>query len=108
MELPGQLDAAFAAVNAGDGHEFAGYFAPSVGVVDDWGKTFRGADAIHSWCAERFILRSAQIELVHTYSTEEGGVMVIANITEAGAAIACTFLVALRDDGTIATMQVTG
>lgn len=108
MDLPGQLDFALAALTAGDGHAFAGYFAPSVGLVDDWGKTFRGAEAIHAWWVERFTSRSAQVELVHAYPTELNHVMVIANITEAEATTACTFLVALNDDGTIATMQVIG
>jgi hypothetical protein len=108
MELPAQLGTALSAVNSGDGLAFASCFTPRVGVVDDWGATFRGAEAIHGWCADRFTQRSAQIELVHAYPTEEGNVMIIANITEAGAAIACTLIVSLRDDGTIATMRVMG
>jgi hypothetical protein len=108
MELPAQLGTALSAVNSGDGLAFAGCFAPSVGVVDDWGATFRGAEAIQGWCTERFTQRSAQIELVHAYPTEQGDVMVIANIAETGGGSACTFVVSLRDDGTIATMRVIG
>ncbi|WP_272938265.1 nuclear transport factor 2 family protein [Mycolicibacterium sphagni] len=108
MELPGRLSTALAAANSGDGRAFAACFTPRTGVVNDWGATFRGSDAIHAWCAERFIDRGAQIELVHVYRTEEGDVMVIATITDEGTAAACSFLVSLKDDGAIATMRVIG
>lgn len=41
-------------VNAHDEQAFLDAFTPE-GVVDDWGRTFTGRDAIQAWSAEEFI-----------------------------------------------------
>jgi hypothetical protein len=108
IELAGQVGTALDAVNSGDSQAFADCFTPSVGIVDDWGTTFRGGETINAWCADRFVRRGAQIVLVHAYPTEDGDLMLIANIADTSASTACSFLVSLEHDGTIATMRVIG
>jgi hypothetical protein len=53
-ELPAPVAAALQAANAHDTGAFLACFAPD-GVVDDWGREFRGADAIRSWSDREFI-----------------------------------------------------
>ena len=47
-ELPPPIRAVFDATNAGDTEAFLDAFTAD-GVVDDWGREFRGRDAIRGW-----------------------------------------------------------
>jgi hypothetical protein len=53
-ELPRQVQAILDAANRGDRAAFLAAFAPD-GVVDDWGREFRGADEIGRWSDGEFI-----------------------------------------------------
>ena len=53
-DLPAPVAAAIDAANRGDAEAFLGCFTPD-GVVDDWGREFRGAAAITGWSDKEFI-----------------------------------------------------
>ena len=53
-ELPEPVARALAAANANDTEAFLACFAAD-GVVDDWGREFRGPDAIRGWSDREFI-----------------------------------------------------
>jgi hypothetical protein len=48
VSLPAPVQAVFDATNAGDTDAFLNAFTPD-GVVDDWGREFRGREAIKGW-----------------------------------------------------------
>jgi hypothetical protein len=52
--LPAPVQAAVDAANANDTAAFLACFTDD-GVVDDWGREFRGADAIRGWSDREFI-----------------------------------------------------
>jgi hypothetical protein len=52
--LPPPVQAILTAANAGDTAGFLACFTPN-GVVDDWGREFRGAEAIQGWSDAEFI-----------------------------------------------------
>lgn len=58
--LPRPVQAAVDAANANDLPAFLASFTPD-GVVDDWGREFRGPDAIAGWSDKEFI--GAQVSL---------------------------------------------
>ena len=53
-DLPDNVAAGLAAANANDTAAFLACFTPD-GVVDDWGREFRGPDEIRRWSDEEFI-----------------------------------------------------
>jgi hypothetical protein len=53
-ELPQQVQVILAAANRGDRAAFLAAFTAD-GVVDDWGREFRGAEEIGSWSDGEFI-----------------------------------------------------
>jgi len=74
-ELPAPVAAALAAANAHDTDAFLATFTPD-GVVDDWGREFRGADAIRAWSDREFI--GVDVTLDVTGSTSDGGATTVA------------------------------
>ena len=52
--LPHPVRALVNAANAGDTEAFLACFTPD-GVVDDWGREFRGGPAIEGWSSKEFI-----------------------------------------------------
>ena len=52
--LPPPVQAILTAAGAGDTPGFLASFTPH-GVVDDWGREFRGAEAIQGWSDAEFI-----------------------------------------------------
>jgi len=52
--LPTPVASAIDAANRGDTAAFLGCFTPD-GVVDDWGREFRGPEAITGWSDKEFI-----------------------------------------------------
>jgi hypothetical protein len=52
--LPAPVAAALDAANGHDTDAFLACFTPD-GVVDDWGREFRGPDAIRGWSDKEFI-----------------------------------------------------
>jgi hypothetical protein len=69
-ELPGPVRAAVDAANRGDTEAFLACFTPD-GVVDDWGREFRGPDAIAGWSAKEFI--GVQVSLAIEGAESAGG-----------------------------------
>ncbi|MGH3360124.1 MAG: nuclear transport factor 2 family protein [Nocardioidaceae bacterium] len=53
-ETPEPLRGFIEAVNDGDTDAFLSYF-PDDGLVDDWGRKFRGHDAIRDWSDKEFV-----------------------------------------------------
>jgi hypothetical protein len=53
-KLPAAVQAVIDAANRGDTETFLACFTPD-GVVDDWGREFRGAPAIAGWSEKEFI-----------------------------------------------------
>jgi hypothetical protein len=53
-DLPAPVAAALDAANANDIDAFLAAFVPD-GVVDDWGREFRGPEAIRGWSDKEFI-----------------------------------------------------
>jgi hypothetical protein len=54
IDLPAPVAAAVEAANANDTDAFLACFTPD-GVVDDWGREFRGPDEIRAWSEREFI-----------------------------------------------------
>jgi hypothetical protein len=54
VNLPPPVRSAIDAANAGDTAAFLAAFTPD-GVVDDWGREFRGPEAITGWSDKEFI-----------------------------------------------------
>jgi hypothetical protein len=59
---PAPVTAAIDAANAGDTAAFLGTFTAD-GYVDDWGRTFRGADAIRGWSDAEFIGKQVRLDV---------------------------------------------
>jgi ketosteroid isomerase-like protein len=77
-ELPAPVAAAVQAANAHDTAALLACFGPD-GVVDDWGREFRGADAIRAWSDQEFI--GVRVSLDVTAVQHEGdAVTITANV----------------------------
>jgi hypothetical protein len=60
--LPTPVAAAVDAANANDRAAFLACFAPD-GVVDDWGREFRGPEAIGGWSDAEFIGQQVSLDV---------------------------------------------
>ncbi|HEY6762793.1 MAG TPA: nuclear transport factor 2 family protein [Baekduia sp.] len=72
--LPAPVQAALAAANAHDVEAFLAVFTPD-GVVDDWGREFRGREPIRGWSDAEFI--GVDVTLDVTAAAERGGETVV-------------------------------
>jgi uncharacterized protein (TIGR02246 family) len=72
--IPQSVAAALAAANANDTEAFLDCFADD-GVVDDWGREFRGREEIRGWSDREFI--GVRVSLEVTAVEELGGATVI-------------------------------
>lgn len=61
-DVPVAVQRALDAANAGDVDAFLGAFTED-GVVDDWGREFRGADAIRGWSDNEFIGKQVTLDV---------------------------------------------
>jgi hypothetical protein len=66
------------AANAGDIDTFLAGFTTE-GVVDDWGREFRGAERIRSWSDAEFIGKRVSLA-VRTVTAREGHTEVVADV----------------------------
>ncbi len=73
-EVPAAVQRLLDAANAGDIDAFLAGFTED-GVVDDWGREFRGADAIRGWSDGEFI--GKQVSLDVTDVTVKSGETVV-------------------------------
>ena len=72
--LPAPVEALLAAANNGDSEAFLDSFTAD-GVVDDWGREFRGRAAIAGWNAKEFI--GVRVSLETTEVVERDGEWVV-------------------------------
>ncbi len=73
-EVPAAVQRLLDAANAGDTDAFLAGFTED-GVVDDWGREFRDADAIRGWSDDEFI--GKQVSLDVTGVTARSGETVV-------------------------------
>jgi hypothetical protein len=80
-ELPAPVRAAVDAANAGDVDAFLTCFLQD-GMVDDWGRHFRGHEAIRRWSDREFIGVHVSLEVtdVATHHAHAGEVTVLAQV----------------------------
>ena len=62
-DIPGAVQSALDAANAGDVDAFLDVFVDGEGAVDDWGRVFRGRDAIRGWSDTEFIGKQVTLEV---------------------------------------------
>ncbi|MCV7259186.1 nuclear transport factor 2 family protein [Mycobacterium shimoidei] len=91
VPLPGPVRKAINAVNAGDTRSFLALFTPNTGYVKDWGRKFRGSEAIRSWSNREFIGRHVKLQVATFYLTDEGDTVVIAEVGGFGFKSPCAF-----------------
>ena len=77
-ELPAPVARAIDAANANDIDAFIACFA-SDGVVDDWGREFRGSDEIRGWSDGEFIGVRVSLEVTEV-ERRDGATVVTANV----------------------------
>jgi ketosteroid isomerase-like protein len=77
-ELPGPVAAALEAANANDTAAFLACFTPD-GVVDDWGREFRGPDEIREWSNREFIGVHVSLDITGV-EREDGSTTVTATV----------------------------
>jgi ketosteroid isomerase-like protein len=80
LPLPAPVREAINAVNAGDIEAFLALFAPDTGYVKDWGRKFRGIEAIRSWGNHEFFGQHVKLQPADFYLTGEGDTVVIAEV----------------------------
>lgn len=77
VDVPEPVNGFIEAVNAGDTEAFLGYFPDDDGVVDDWGRQFRGHEEIRAWSDQEFVgaqgtLTANAVEVDGTVVTVDG------------------------------------
>ena len=77
-DLPAAVQRALDAANAGDIDAFLGAFTAD-GVVDDWGREFRGADAIRGWSDNEFIGKQVTLDVTQVVD-KDGETVVTAQV----------------------------
>jgi ketosteroid isomerase-like protein len=77
-DLPDAVAAAVDAANANDTAAFLACFTPD-GVVDDWGREFRGPEEIREWSDREFIGVHVSLDVTDVQQ-EENATTVTANV----------------------------
>jgi hypothetical protein len=77
-DLPDPVAAALEAANANDTAAFLACFTPD-GVVDDWGREFRGPDEIRVWSDREFIGVHVSLDVTDV-EQEDGATTVTATV----------------------------
>lgn len=77
-DLPDPVAAALEAANANDTAAFLACFTPD-GVVDDWGREFRGPDEIREWSNREFIGVHVSLDVTGV-DREDGSTTVTATV----------------------------
>jgi hypothetical protein len=62
-EMPAAVQRLLTAANANDIDAFLAGFSEA-GVVDDWGREFRGAEAIRAWSDKEFIGKQVSLDVI--------------------------------------------
>jgi hypothetical protein len=103
--LPIPVAAALEAAEAGHTEDFLAAFAED-GAVDDWGREFRGREAIRSWSDAEFIGKQVTLEVTGT-RTEGDTTMVSAQVGGQGFNGPSDFAFTVAG-GRITLMRITG
>ncbi len=77
-EVPAPVQRMLDAANAGDIDAFLAGFTDD-GVVDDWGREFRGADAIRGWSDNEFIGKQVSLDVTEV-AARSGETVVTAQV----------------------------
>lgn len=105
-ELPDPVREAFAATNEGDLDRFVAAFADD-GVVDDWGREFRGREAIAEWSSQESIGVQQSFGLIEVRARDEE-IIVKVDVGGGGFNGLSAFTFRLSPDGqTIQRMTIT-
>ena len=92
------------AVNAGDTDAFLNTFDAD-GIVDDWGRQFRGYQAIKEWSDAEFIGAHCQLE-VTSVQAHDTRTLVVAQVSSSGFNGRTTFTFELHGDA-VAALRLT-
>ncbi|MEW1864906.1 nuclear transport factor 2 family protein [Streptomyces sp. NBC_00669] len=103
--LPIPIAAALEAASAGNTEDFLAAFAPD-GAVDDWGRIFRGHDAVREWSDAEFIGKQVTLRVTGT-RTEGDTTTVSAEVGGNGFNGPSDFAFTVSDNH-IALMRITG
>jgi hypothetical protein len=82
IDLPAPVRAAIDAANANDTDAFLAAFTPE-GVVDDWGREFRGPEKIRDWSDREFIGVKVHLQVTQV-AIEDVNVVVTAQVGGGG------------------------
>jgi hypothetical protein len=104
--LPPAVRNVIDAANLGDPDAFLAGFTPHLGVVDDWGRKFHGAEAIRRWSDDEFIGKHVTVKVIHFYLTDDADVVVIAQVDSEGFNGPSTFTFRVNDDH-VTEMRIT-
>jgi hypothetical protein len=96
-DVPKPVAAALAAANANDTAAFLACFTPD-GVVDDWGREFRGPDEIRAWSDQEFIGVRVSLEVTDV-EHEDQATIVTATVGGAGFNGPSRFTFFVKDQG---------
>jgi hypothetical protein len=77
-DVPAEVQRLLDAANAGDIDGFLGGFTED-GVVDDWGRAFRGAEEIRGWSDAEFIGKRVSLDVTEVAS-KSGETVVTAQV----------------------------
>ncbi|MFI0722383.1 nuclear transport factor 2 family protein [Streptomyces sp. NPDC021224] len=104
--LPVPVAAALEAANAGATEDFLAAFAAD-GAVDDWGRVFRGHDAIRAWSDAEFIGKQVRLDVTACRRTEGDTTTVSAEVGGNGYNGPSDFAFTVADD-LVSLMKITG
>jgi hypothetical protein len=105
QQLPEGVRRVLEATNAGDGDAFVAAF-PDDGVVDDWGRTFRGRAEIARWDAAENTGVGAHLEVQGWFSSGDACTVTMA-VSGGGFNGPSTFTFETEGD-LVRTMRITG
>ena len=71
VKIPPPVDRLVAAINAGDIAAFLAFFGTD-GVVEDWGRRFKGPTAIRKWRDEKLIGAKGKLTVVMMLARPQG------------------------------------
>lgn len=103
-EVPEPVKGFINAVNAGDTERFLGFF-PSDGLVNDWGREFRGHDAIRGWSDREFV--GAKGTLTPTVVNRDGNAVTVDGDWASNHFTGPSRFVFIVDDDSVREMHIT-
>ena len=102
--VPAPVRALIKATNAGDTNAFLATFTSS-GLINDWGREFRGRDAIRKWSDAEFIGTDCQLTLI-SVQTDDAQTVLVGDVRSSGFNGRTTFTFEL-DGGAVSALRLT-